>query len=90
MRKRSHRLLNRVQLIILISRWETFAHHLQVDLILVMRMGNGEGLGDPDVKSTLLKLAHPSRDTSGMGRNGAGPRLLWHLQVVADHQNSGR
>ena len=55
-----------------------------------MRMGNGEGLGDPDVKSTLLKLAHPSHDTSSMGRKGAGPRLLRHLQVVIDHQNGGR
>ena len=53
-----------------------------------MRMGDGEGLGDPDVKSTLLKLAHPSRDTGGTGRKRAGPLLLCHLQVVADRQNS--
>ena len=52
-----------------------------------MSMGDGEGLGNPSMKSTLLKLAHPSRDISGTGRKRAGPSLLCHLQVIADCQN---
>ena len=58
---------------------------LQVDLLLVMSMGNGEGLGDPGVKSTLLKLAHPSRDTCGTSRTWAGLHRLHHLQGIKDH-----
>ena len=50
-----------------------------------MGMGNGEGLGDPGVKSTLLKLAHPSRDTCGTSRERAGLHRLHHLQGIKDH-----
>ena len=50
-----------------------------------MGMGDGEGLGDPSVKSTLLKLAHPSRDTSGTSRKRAGLHRLRHLQGIKDH-----
>ena len=48
-------------------------------------MGDGEGLGDPGMKSTLLKLAHPSRDTCGTSRKRAGLHRLHHLQGIKDH-----
>ena len=44
---------------------EAEAHYLQVDLPIIMRAGNSEGLGDPNVKGILLKLAHPRHDTRG-------------------------
>ena len=59
------------------------AHYLQVDLPIIMRMGNNKGLGDPGVKGVLLKLANPRRYACGMSRKGTGPLLLRHLQVVA-------
>ena len=50
-----------------------------------MSMGDGEGLGDPGVKGALLKLAHPSRDTSGTSRERAGLHWLHHIQGIKDH-----
>ena len=63
------------------------AYYLQVDLPIILRAGNSEGLGDPGVKGILLKLAHPRCDTSVMSRKGAGPLLLHHLQVVVGHHD---
>ena len=54
-----------------------------------MRMGNGEGLGDPGVKGILLKLAHLRHDTHGMNHERAGSFWLRHPQGIDDHPNSG-
>ena len=67
-RNRSHRLLNLIQLGVLLARREAEAHYLQVDFLIIMRVGNSKGLGDPGVKGILLKLAHPRHDTHGTGR----------------------
>ena len=64
------------------------AHHLQVDLPIIMGTGNNEGLGDPGMKGVLLKLAHPRRDTCGANRERAGFRRLRHPQGIDDHPNS--
>ena len=53
-------------------------------------MGDSEGLGDPEAKGALLKLAHPRRNTSSTSREGTDPLLLCHLQVVTDRQDGGR
>ena len=58
---------------------EALAHHLQVDLPIIMRMGDIKGLGDPGAKGVFLKLAHPRRDTYGMSHR------LHHLQGIKDH-----
>ena len=50
-----------------------------------MSMGDGEGLGDPGMKGTLLKLAHPSRDTCDTSRERAGLHRLHHIQGIKDH-----
>ena len=63
------------------------AHYLQVDLPIIMRTGNNEGLGDPGVKGVHLKLADPRRYTSSTSRKGTGPLLLHHLQVVVGHHD---
>ena len=47
-------------------------------------MGNSEGLGDPEAKGALLKLAHVRRDTSSTDHEGTIPLLLRHPQVVTD------
>ena len=49
------------------------AHHPQVDLLSIMGMGDSEGLGDPEAKGALLKLAHARRDTSSTDREGTSP-----------------
>ena len=66
------------------------AHHPQVDLLGIMGMGDSEGLGDPEAKGVLLKLAHPRRDTSSTRCKGTSPLLLRHLQVITDCQDGGR
>ena len=48
-------------------------------------MSNHEGLIDPNAKGTPLKLAHPSHDLDGTGRERAGPLRSHHLKVVAYH-----
>ena len=45
LRNGSHRLLNLIQLGVFIARREALAYYLQVDLPIIMRMGNSEGLG---------------------------------------------
>ena len=55
------------------------AHYLQVDIPIIMRMGNGEGLGDPSMKGALLKLTDPRHDTGSTSREGIGPLMLRHL-----------
>ena len=60
--------------------WYFWCMDFWVVTLLVTRMGNGEGLGDPGVKSTLLKLAHPSHDTCGTSCERAG---LHRLTLVA-------
>ena len=50
-----------------------------------MRTSNHEGLIDPGTKGIPLKLAHPSHDLDGTGRERAGPLRPQHLKVVADH-----
>ena len=50
-----------------------------------MSMGDGEVLGDLGVKSTLIKLAHPSYDTCGTSHERAGLHRLHHLQGIKDH-----
>ena len=64
------------------------AHYLQVDLPIIMRTGNGEGLGDPGVKGVLLKLADLRRYADSTSHKGTCPFLLRHLQAVADHRDS--
>ena len=51
-----------------VARREAKAHCLQVNGLRIMRAGNNKGLGDPNVKGVLLKLAHPRRDIYGTGR----------------------
>ena len=63
------------------------AHYLQVDLPIIMRTGNSEGLGDPSVKGVLLKLVDPRRYASGTSHKGTGPLLLRHLQVIIDRHD---
>ena len=53
-------------------------------------MGNSEGLGDPEAKGTLVKLATPRRDTSSTSHEGTGPLPLCHLQITTDRQDGGR
>ena len=59
---------NLVLLGVFIAELEAEAHYLQVDLPIIMRAGNSEGLGDPGVEGVLCKLTHPRRDTRGMSR----------------------
>ena len=61
---------------------------LQVDLLIVMGMGDSKGLGDPGAKGVFLKLAHPRRDTCGTSRKRAGLHWLHHLQGVKDSPDS--
>ena len=65
------------------------AHHLQIDVVPIMRMSNSEGLIDPDAKVIPLELAHPSHDLDDMSRERAGPLHLHHLKLVADHSEDG-
>ena len=65
---RSHRLLYFIQLGGFIARREAKAHCLQVDTISIVGAGDGEGLGNPGVKSFPLELAHPRRDIYSVGR----------------------
>ena len=58
---------NLIQLGGIIARHEDEAHYLQVNFLIIMRAGNSKGLGDPNVKGVLLKLAHPRRDIYSMG-----------------------
>ena len=55
----SHCLFHLVQLIVIINRRKTMTHYLQVDLLIIMGMGDSKGLGDPSMKGVLLKLAYP-------------------------------
>ena len=55
-----------------------------------MGMGDSEGLGDPEAKGALLKLAHARHDTSSTDREGTIPLLLRHPQVIIDCHDSGR
>ena len=63
----SHRLLNLIQLRVLVARREAEAHYLQVDFLIIMRAGNSKGLCDLGMKGVLFKLAHLRRDIYGMG-----------------------
>ena len=54
---------------------------------MIMRMGDGKGLGDPGAKSIFLKLAHSRRDTRNTGRERAGLHRLHHLQGIKDFPN---
>ena len=65
-REGSHCLFHLVQLIVIINRRKTMTHYLQVDLLIVMGMGDSKGLGDPGMEGVLLKLAHPRRDIHDM------------------------
>ena len=49
------------------------AHHLQIDVVPIMRTSNREGLINPRAKGIPLELAHLSRDLDGMIREQAGP-----------------
>ena len=64
-------------------------HYLQVNLPIVMGMGDNKGLGDPGVKGVLLKFAYPRRDSRGMSCKRAVSFWLCHPQGVSDHSNSG-
>ena len=66
--KRSHSRFYFIQLRGFIARCKTETHRLQVDAFIVMRAGDGKGLGDPSVKGILLKLAHPRHNICGTGR----------------------
>ena len=61
------------------------AHRIEIDVVIIMRASDGEGLGDPYAKSFLLQLAHPRRDICGMGHERAGPLRLHYLQVIANY-----
>ena len=50
-----------------------------------MSVGDGEGLGNPGVEGTLLKLSHPSRDTCNTSRERASLHRLRHIQGIKDH-----
>ena len=86
--KGSHRLLHLVQLSIFIDRREALARYLQVDLPIIMGMGDSEGLDDPGVKGILLELAHPRHDTRGMSRERACFHRLRHSQGIDDHPDN--
>jgi len=59
--------------------------YLQVDLLIVMGMGDSKGLGDPSMEGVLLNLAYPRHDSHGTSCKRAGSFWLRHLQGISNH-----
>ena len=49
------------------------AHHLQIDVVPIVRMSNREGLIDLGAKGVPLELAYLRHDLDIMGREQTGP-----------------
>ena len=65
------------------------AHHIQINVVPIMRMSNRKGLIDLNTKGTPFKLAHPSHDLDGTSHERAGPLRPHHLKVIMDHSKGG-
>ena len=65
------------------------AHRHQINVVPIMRTSNHKGLINTGTKGIPLKLAHPSCDPDGTGRERAGPLRPHHLKVIVDHFEGG-